>query len=59
MIVIKCILDKEMSQQICNVGSINLKRKVKVENTVSLYGHPLFADPPKITFDKKVPLTHK
>jgi hypothetical protein len=26
-----------MSQQICNVGSGNLKKKVKVENIISLY----------------------
>jgi hypothetical protein len=48
-----------MFQQICNVGSKDLKKKVKVENTLFLYVHPLFMDPPKIIFDRKVPLTHK
>jgi hypothetical protein len=37
----------------------NLKKKVKVENTISLYVHPLFANPPRIIFDRNVPLTRK
>jgi hypothetical protein len=48
-----------MSQQICNVRNGDLKKKVKVERIASLYVHPMFAYPPKIIFDKKVPLTHK
>jgi hypothetical protein len=37
MIVIKCILDKKMSQQICNIGSWNLKKKSEGrEHNISL-----------------------
>jgi hypothetical protein len=44
IIVIECILDKKMFQQICNEGNGNLKKKLKIENIVSFYVHPLFVE---------------
>jgi hypothetical protein len=32
---------------------------MKVESTIFLYVHPLFVNPPKIIFDRKIPLTCK
>jgi hypothetical protein len=52
-------LGRKPKARVATIGRKNLKKKMKVESTISLYVHALFINPPKIIFDRKIPLTCK
>jgi hypothetical protein len=37
----------------CNLGSVDLKKKVKLEGIVSFFVEPLYGEKPDILFDRK------